>query len=179
MPFESDLLLQSYRRVGSLSDMTRLHGYAICTACYSPGCPCLSDKKRLSEDDATVIREVHETYKRMKVELANVIVGQTDVIDEVLMAVFSRGHALLVGVPGLARTLLISTLSKVLRLSFKRIQFTPDLMPSDIIIDFARDLARATRPKEPESPDIVREMVGWGAGPPRAFPASRPFGAPR
>ncbi len=264
----------------------------------------------ISEDDAAVIREVHETYKRMKLELANVIVGQTDVIDEVLMAVFSRGHALLVGVPGLAKTLLISTLSKVLRLSFKRIQFTPDLMPSDItgsdvleedkktgerifrfvngplfanmvladeinrtppktqaalleamqehsvtvgsetyalpepffvlatqnpieqegtyqlpeaqldrfmfnivvdypdaieesqiirqvtgaedrdvttqldakqvlrlqqvirrvpvadhVIDFARDLARATRPKEPESPDIVREMVGWGAGP--------------
>jgi MoxR-like ATPase len=86
----------------------------------------------LAEDDAAVIREVHETYKRMKTELANVIVGQSDVIDEVLMAVFSRGHALLVGVPGLAKTLLISTLSKVLDLSFKRIQFTPDLMPSDI-----------------------------------------------
>jgi MoxR-like ATPase len=264
----------------------------------------------LGEDDAATIREVHETYQRMKTELANVIVGQDDVIDEVLMAVFSRGHALLVGVPGLAKTLLISTLSKVLSLSFKRIQFTPDLMPSDItgsdvleedrstgkrvfrfvngplfanmvladeinrtppktqaslleamqehsvtasgntyalpepffvlatqnpieqegtyqlpeaqldrfmfniivdypsaveesqiirqvtgaheaklttqldaeqvlrlqdvirrvpvadhVIDFARDLARATRPKQPEAPAIVKEMVGWGAGP--------------
>ena len=86
----------------------------------------------IDETDVAVIREVHETYKRMKTELANVIVGQSDVIDEVLMAVFSRGHALLVGVPGLAKTLLISTLSQVLDLSFKRVQFTPDLMPSDI-----------------------------------------------
>ena len=264
----------------------------------------------IAEDDAAVIREVHETYKRMKVELATIIVGQDSVIDEVLMAVFSRGHALLVGVPGLAKTLLVSTLSQVLDLSFKRVQFTPDLMPSDItgsdvleedrttgkrifrfvngplfanmvladeinrtppktqaalleamqehsvtvgsetyalpepffvlatqnpieqegtyqlpeaqldrfmfnivvdypspseesqiirqvtglqqnkvktqlnaeqvlrlqqvirrvpvadhVIEFARNLARATRPKEPEAPEIVREMVGWGAGP--------------
>jgi MoxR-like ATPase len=68
----------------------------------------------------------------MKAQLGRVIVGQSRVIDEVLMAVFSRGHALLVGVPGLAKTLLISTLSHVLDLTFKRIQFTPDLMPSDI-----------------------------------------------
>jgi MoxR-like ATPase len=272
--------------------------------------PVQAPVQDLSEDDEVVIQEVHETYQRMKVELANVIVGQDEVIDEVLMAVFSRGHALLVGVPGLAKTLLVSTLSQVLDLSFKRIQFTPDLMPSDItgsevleedrttgkrvfrfvngplfanmvladeinrtppktqaalleamqehsvtvgsetyalpepffvlatqnpieqegtyqlpeaqldrfmfniivdypnpdeesqiieqvtgreetkistqldaeqvlrlqqiirrvpvarhVVDFARDLARATRPKEPEAPEIVREMVGWGAGP--------------
>jgi len=68
----------------------------------------------------------------MKAQLGQVIVGQTSVIDEVLVAVFSRGHALLVGVPGVAKTLLISTVSRVMDLSFKRVQFTPDLMPSDI-----------------------------------------------
>jgi MoxR-like ATPase len=83
-------------------------------------------------DDLQLIREVHEAHLRMKAQLGRVIVGQSRVIDEVLMAVFSRGHALLVGVPGLAKTLLISTLSHVLDLTFKRIQFTPDLMPSDI-----------------------------------------------
>ncbi len=65
-------------------------------------------------------------------ELAKVIVGQADVIEQVLIAIFTRNHALLMGVPGLAKTLLISTLAKSLQLSFKRIQFTPDLMPSDI-----------------------------------------------
>jgi MoxR-like ATPase len=65
-------------------------------------------------------------------EIRKVIVGQTDVIDSLLIAMFSRGHCLLVGVPGLAKTLMISTLAKVLSLKFNRIQFTPDLMPSDI-----------------------------------------------
>ncbi|HYE06340.1 MAG TPA: AAA family ATPase, partial [Planctomycetota bacterium] len=65
-------------------------------------------------------------------EVRKVIVGQQDVIDDVLCCLFSRGHALLVGVPGLAKTLLIATIAKVLDLKFKRIQFTPDLMPSDI-----------------------------------------------
>jgi MoxR-like ATPase len=68
----------------------------------------------------------------MKAELAKVIVGQDAVIEELLIALFCRGHALLVGVPGLAKTLLISTLAKTLGLRFSRIQFTPDLMPSDI-----------------------------------------------
>ena len=261
-------------------------------------------------DDMAMIREIHEVHKRMKAQLGRVIIGQEQVIDEVLMAIISRGHALLVGVPGLAKTLLISTISHVLDLTFKRVQFTPDLMPSDItgtdvleedrttgkrvfrfvrgplfanmvladeinrtppktqaalleamqehrvtvgnetyplpapffvlatqnpieqegtyalpeaqldrfmfnivvdyptpdeesqiirqvtghqeaklealldaqqvlrlqqvvkripvadhVIEFARDLARATRPKQPEAPDFVREMVGWGAGP--------------
>ncbi|HYM21415.1 MAG TPA: MoxR family ATPase [Candidatus Kapabacteria bacterium] len=68
----------------------------------------------------------------MKSEIAKVIVGQTDVIDDLLIALLARGHCLLVGVPGLAKTLLISTLARVLDLDFNRIQFTPDLMPSDI-----------------------------------------------
>jgi MoxR-like ATPase len=68
----------------------------------------------------------------MKEQVGQVIVGQTDVVEQMLIAVFCKGHALLEGVPGLAKTLLVSTLSKVLDLSFKRIQFTPDLMPADI-----------------------------------------------
>ncbi len=72
-------------------------------------------------------------YKELKNEIAKVIVGQDDVIKKVLISIFSRGHCLLVGVPGLAKTLLVSTISDSLGLTFSRIQFTPDLMPSDII----------------------------------------------
>ncbi len=85
-----------------------------------------------SQSDIELIRELADLCASMKAQLAQVIVGQERVIDEVLMAVFSRGHALLVGVPGVAKTLLVSTISRVMDLSFKRIQFTPDLMPSDI-----------------------------------------------
>ena len=95
-------------------------------------------------DDLAQIQNVHNAYKRMQEELGKVVVGQSHVIDEVLMAVFSRGHALLVGVPGLAKTLLISTISRVLDLSFKRIQFTPDLMPSDITGTDVLDEDKAT-----------------------------------
>lgn len=87
---------------------------------------------RAGEDDLAKIQAVHAAYKSMQGQLGRVVVGQAHVVDEVLMAIFSRGHALLVGAPGLAKTLLVSTVSKVLNLSFKRIQFTPDLMPSDI-----------------------------------------------
>ncbi|MCK6456287.1 MAG: MoxR family ATPase [Phycisphaerae bacterium] len=77
-------------------------------------------------------------------ELAKSIVGQRDVIDQMLAAVFSRGHCLLVGVPGLAKTLLVSSLARIMTLSFKRIQFTPDLMPSDITgTNVIEDVAQA------------------------------------
>ncbi|MBX7095888.1 MAG: AAA family ATPase [Flavobacteriales bacterium] len=72
-------------------------------------------------------------YKDLKKEIGKVIVGQEQVVDEVLISIFSKGHCLLVGVPGLAKTLLVNTISDALGLSFNRIQFTPDLMPSDII----------------------------------------------
>ncbi|MBX7243071.1 MAG: MoxR family ATPase [Bacteroidia bacterium] len=72
-------------------------------------------------------------YKALKKEISKVIIGQDDVVDKLLVALFCKGHVLLVGVPGLAKTLLISTLAKVLDLDFNRIQFTPDLMPSDIV----------------------------------------------
>ncbi len=75
------------------------------------------------------LRAAHETMRR---EIGKVVVGQTEVVDQLLMAIFSRGHCLLVGVPGLAKTLLVSTLARILSLEFKRIQFTPDLMPADI-----------------------------------------------
>ena len=72
-------------------------------------------------------------YAELKNEIHTVIVGQDDVVDQVLISIFSRGHCLLVGVPGLAKTLLVNTIAQTLGLSFNRIQFTPDLMPSDII----------------------------------------------
>ena len=74
-----------------------------------------------------------EKYDLLKSEIAKVIVGQDEVIEKVIISIFSRGHALLVGVPGLAKTLLVNTIAKALGLSYNRIQFTPDLMPSDII----------------------------------------------
>jgi len=83
-------------------------------------------------DDVEVVKALNTAYRSMTEELGHVIVGQKEVIEQVLLAIFCRGHALLVGVPGLAKTLLVSTLSDVLNLGFKRIQFTPDLMPSDI-----------------------------------------------
>jgi MoxR-like ATPase len=77
--------------------------------------------------------KLHDAYNRVKQEIGKQIIGQEDTIDQLLIAIFSQGHALLIGVPGLAKTLLIQTLSKVLDLDFNRIQFTPDLMPSDIL----------------------------------------------
>jgi MoxR-like ATPase len=86
----------------------------------------------LAADELQAVEKLQRAYHDMRKELGKVIVGQEAVIEELLIALFCRGHALLVGVPGLAKTLLISTLAKTLGLSFSRIQFTPDLMPSDI-----------------------------------------------
>lgn len=86
----------------------------------------------MSKSDQESVERLHETYRQMKAEVGQVIVGQEEVVEQALMAIFCRGHALLVGVPGLAKTLLVSTLAKSLDLGFKRIQFTPDLMPADI-----------------------------------------------
>ena len=86
----------------------------------------------MSQNDKAAVDQLHATYSRLTDEIGQIIVGQQEVIEQVLMAVFCRGHALLVGVPGLAKTLLVSTLAQALKLSFRRIQFTPDLMPADI-----------------------------------------------
>src|SRR4051812_25925054 len=85
-----------------------------------------------AERDLEAARELAEARRILVAEIGKRIVGQTDVIDHLLIALFARGHCLFVGVPGLAKTLLIQTLADVLDLSFGRVQFTPDLMPSDI-----------------------------------------------
>jgi MoxR-like ATPase len=85
-----------------------------------------------NEDDMKLVAELHEAYQHITKELGKVIVGQQTVIEELLIALFARGHCLLVGVPGLAKTLMIRTVASALSLEFNRIQFTPDLMPSDI-----------------------------------------------
>jgi MoxR-like ATPase len=82
--------------------------------------------------DAQAVRELAAAYERLSEQISKVIIGQKSVVEQLLMALFSRGHCLLVGVPGLAKTLLVSTVARVLNLSFKRVQFTPDLMPADI-----------------------------------------------
>ncbi len=83
-------------------------------------------------DDLQAIEALRNAYEQMTSQLSEVIVGQQDIVEQVLISVFSRGHVLLTGVPGLAKTLLIDSVSKVLDLQFRRIQFTPDLMPADI-----------------------------------------------
>src|SRR5712672_3100163 len=85
-----------------------------------------------SASDVEAVEQLRHAHKKMRAEIGKIIIGQEKVLDELLMAIFCRGHALLVGVPGLAKTLMVSTLAQALDLSFKRIQFTPDLMPSDI-----------------------------------------------
>ena len=82
--------------------------------------------------DRVAVAQIKDAHDRLRAELAKIIVGQDRVIDELLISIFSRGHCILEGVPGLAKTLLISTLARAMSLTFSRIQFTPDLMPSDI-----------------------------------------------
>ncbi len=83
--------------------------------------------------DVKGIERFVEKYKGLKKEVSKIIVGQENVVDQILIAIFSGGHALLIGVPGLAKTLMVNTISQTLGLEFKRVQFTPDLMPSDIL----------------------------------------------
>jgi len=83
--------------------------------------------------DVAAVEQLVTKYNALRQEIKKVIVGQDDVVEQVLLAIFSGGHALLIGVPGLAKTLLVNTVAGALGLQFKRIQFTPDLMPSDIL----------------------------------------------
>lgn len=87
----------------------------------------------VTNEDVKLVEEFGQKYQALQKEIAKVIVGQDEVIKFVLISIFSKGHCLLVGVPGLAKTLLVNTISQALGLKFSRIQFTPDLMPSDII----------------------------------------------
>ena len=89
--------------------------------------------EKLSEQELDAIEELRSGRERILNELRTVIVGQEEVIDQLLVALFAKGHCILVGVPGLAKTLMVRTLAAVLDLDFKRIQFTPDLMPADIM----------------------------------------------
>jgi len=92
----------------------------------------MADEEKLKPEEIEAVERLGKAKETIEQELRKIIVGMESVVEEVLIAIFARGHVLLVGVPGLAKTLLISTLAQSLSLSFKRIQFTPDLMPSDI-----------------------------------------------
>jgi MoxR-like ATPase len=89
--------------------------------------------EQLINSDVKAIDAFAKVFKNFRTEIAKVIVGQDEVVDQVLISIFSKGHCLLVGVPGLAKTLLVQTIADCLGLKFNRIQFTPDLMPSDIV----------------------------------------------
>lgn len=83
--------------------------------------------------DVVAIEQLVKKQKELKAEIAKIIIGQEEVVDQIILSIFSGGHTLLIGVPGLAKTLMVNTVSEALGLNFKRIQFTPDLMPSDIL----------------------------------------------
>ncbi|MBK7980067.1 MAG: MoxR family ATPase [Ignavibacteriae bacterium] len=89
-------------------------------------------ENKVISNDVELVQELQKIFKEIKSEVGKVIIGQSETVDNLLTSLFSKGHCLLVGVPGLAKTLLIKTLAQVLDLQFSRIQFTPDLMPSDI-----------------------------------------------
>ena len=91
-----------------------------------------SAAESIDDSDLQAVEKLADAAARISAELSNVIIGQTQVIEELLVAMFAGGHCLLVGVPGLAKTLMVRTLADTLSLSFNRVQFTPDLMPSDI-----------------------------------------------
>jgi len=91
-----------------------------------------SSANALSNDDVAAIDQLRQTYEKLRRELAKVIIGQDTVIEQLLICILARGHGLLMGVPGLAKTMIVNSLAQVMSLQFNRIQFTPDLMPSDI-----------------------------------------------
>src|SRR5439155_1618501 len=145
-----------------------------------------------SPDDIKLADKMKSGREQILRELRKVIIGQEEVINQVLNTLFVGGNSLIVGAPGLAKTLLIHTMAQVLQLKFSRIQFTPDLMPSDIqdpklerpvsgedLIEFqklvrkvpvaepvmrhALDIVRATRPRGKDSPDFVNKWIAFGA----------------
>ena len=103
-------------------------------------------QERLSDNDVQAIDHLREVYSRLRIEIGRVIVGQHEVVERLAICLFGRGHALLMGVPGLAKTLLVSKLAETMSLKFSRIQFTPDLMPMDITgTDILQDVAGGKR----------------------------------
>jgi len=108
-----------------------------------------------SRDDLAAAFALTDQYRRLRLEISKVVIGQESVVEELLMGLFARGHVLLIGVPGLAKTLLVSTVARISSLSFRRIQFTPDMMPSDITgTDILQD-----------DPDTGRRRFTFIAGP--------------
>ena len=101
-----------------------------------------------SEDELALVEKMRDHADRIRREVGKVIVGQRDVLDQVLMCILANGHALLIGLPGMAKTLLVRTIARVLNLQFKRVQFTPDLMPGDIIGTDVLETNAATGEKE-------------------------------
>ena len=101
-----------------------------------------------NDDDLQLVNEMRNRTDRIRAEVGKVIVGQRDVIDQVMMCIIAGGHALLIGLPGMAKTLLVRTIGQVLNLQFKRVQFTPDLMPTDIIGTDVLETDQATGEKE-------------------------------
>ncbi|MGJ8656388.1 MAG: AAA family ATPase [Akkermansiaceae bacterium] len=99
---------------------------------HSASAPVTSETTSLPADDVAAIDALGQSYQAFKSEIAKIIIGQEEVVEQLAICLFARGHALLMGVPGLAKTLLVSSVAETLKLSFNRIQFTPDLMPSDI-----------------------------------------------
>src|SRR5437773_8429329 len=100
----------------------------------------------LNENDVHAISQLRDVYARLRKELGRVIVGQQHTIERLAICLFARGHALLMGVPGLAKTLLVSKVAETMSLKFSRIQFTPDLMPMDITgTDILQDSAGGKR----------------------------------
>ena len=92
----------------------------------------VSESTSMTEHDVQAVEQLKNARSKIRDELSKVIIGQSDVVDQTLISIFTRSHSLLIGVPGLAKTLLVSSIAEALKLDFKRIQFTPDLMPSDI-----------------------------------------------
>ena len=89
--------------------------------------------KKINMSDVSALKDLVEKHKALKLEIGKVIVGQNSAVDHILLSILCGGHSLLIGVPGLAKTLMVHTIAATLGLDFKRIQFTPDLMPSDIL----------------------------------------------
>ena len=114
----------------------------------------------VAADDVAAIDELREVWRQLKAELAKIIVGQDAVIEQLAICLFARGHALLMGVPGLAKTLLISRLAETMSLSFSRIQFTPDLMPMDITgTDILQETAEGRRQFEFQKGPVFANIV--------------------
>ena len=105
-------------------------------------------KSMTTDDDLKLVKQMRESMDAIRKEVGKVIIGQEDVLNEILMCIIAGGHALLIGLPGLAKTLTVNTIAKVLDMKFKRIQFTPDLMPSDITGTEVLETDRVTQQKE-------------------------------